>query len=83
MSNKVPVSNWCTINNWAVHLMQCLYYSQSGIGTLVASKDGQRLIAFFEDEFDFDMISDPSIPTTQHESTVNAVFIQGLENLKL
>ena len=49
-----------TVSNWAVYLMQCLYYSNSRsiigtrsvIGTLVATEDDQRLIAFFKDEFD-------------------------------
>ena len=45
------------VSNWAVHLMKCLDCSKlrSVIGTLVATEDGQRLIAFFNDEFDLDM----------------------------
>ena len=68
-SNQVPVSNWYTVRNWAIHVMQYLDYckcqsviaTRSVIGTLVATKDGQRHIAFCKDEFDLDMNSDPAI----------------------
>ena len=43
------------------------------IDTLVATKNDQRLITFFKDEFDLDMNTDPSISTTQHRTTINAV----------
>ena len=52
-----------TVSNWAVQLMQCLDFFQFllVIGTLVATEDGQRFIAFFKDEFDLDMNShDPA-----------------------
>ena len=54
------------------------------IGILFATEDGQTLIAFFKDEFDLqlDMNSVPSISTTQHETTVDAVFQRGLKRLK-
>ena len=52
--------------------MQCLDFSKSWsvigtrsvIGTLVATEDGEWLVAFFQDEFDLDMNTDPSISTT-------------------
>ena len=58
--------------------MQCLDYSESWlvigtrpvIGTLVATENGQRLIAFFKDEFDLYMHSDPFISTSQHRTTI-------------
>ena len=61
--------------------MQCFDYSV--IGTLVGTEDGQRLIlAFFKDEFHIDINSDPSISTTQHGTTTDAVFMRGLQHLK-
>ena len=64
--------------------MQCLDYfkSRSVIGTLVGTKDSQRLITFFKDKFDLDMNSDPSICTTQHGITIDVVFQRGLEHSK-
>ena len=77
-----------TVSKWAIHLMQYFDYfksrsvigpgpikSQSVIGTLVATKKGQRLVAFFKDEFDLDMNSDKSISTTQYGTTIDAVFM--------
>ena len=58
------------------------YFYISIFTTLVATDDSQRLIAFFKDEFDLDMNSDPSFSTTQHGTTINAVFMRGLENHK-
>ena len=44
----------------------CLDYSKSRsvIGTLIATEDGQRLVALFKVEFELDMNSDPCIFTT-------------------
>ena len=42
--------------------------TRSVVDTLVATEDGQRLIAFFKDEFDLDMNSDPLfISATQRQ----------------
>ena len=38
--------------------------SRSVIGKLLATEDDQRLIAFFINEFDLDVNSEPSISTT-------------------
>ena len=48
--------------------------TRSVIDTLVAVKDGQSVIEFFEKEFDLDMNSDPSISTTQHGTTIDVIF---------
>ena len=53
------------------------------IAALVETEDGQRLIAFFKDEFDLDMNSDPFISMTQHGITIDAVFMRKLEHSKL
>ena len=42
------------------------------IGTLVATENGQRLIALFKDELDMNYNSDPSISTIQHRTAIDA-----------
>ena len=65
--------------------MQSLDYSKSRsvTGTLIATEDGQRLIAFFKDEFDLllGMNFALSISTIQHGTTIDAVFMRKLEYL--
>ena len=60
--------------------MQYLDYFKSR--SIIGPFTSQRLIAFFKDEFDLGMNSDPSISMTQHGTKIDAVFQLGLEHLK-
>ena len=64
--------------------MQCLDYfkSRAVIGAFVATEDGQRLIAFFKDEFDLDMTLIPPFPRPSSGTTIDAVFIRRLAHSK-
>ena len=57
---------------------------RSVIGTRSIGRNGQRLIVLFKDEFDLqlDMNSDPCISTNQHRTTIDVVFMRGIEHSK-